>query len=218
VAHVSARDQLDFSDARFDSNLLTDDEALEGDATPSERAELPLETTLPAATPEFLRRAERQSRWQQPAMRSSLLVGCIGLAVLLVWQAVHHFRDDAAAHWPAMKPLLAAWCGVASCTLGAPRHIEDITIENHALARASGDAFRLAVTLRNHAAVPLALPAVELSLTDALNVPVARRDLSARDFKLSPPVLPPNGELTLEAPIAARNARVSGYTVEIFYP
>ena len=218
AVHVSARDQLDFSDARFDSNLLTDEETLEGDVPPTERGELPLETAHPPAMPEFLRSGERHGRWQRPAVRVALWGSFMVLAVMLVLQATHHFRDDLAARWPALKPALVAWCGLASCALEAPRHIDDITVENTALARASADAFRLAVTLRNHAAVPLALPAVDLSLTDGSGRLVARRALSARDFKVSPAVLPPNGEVALEAPIAARNARVSGYTVEIFYP
>jgi len=218
AVHVSARDQIDFSDARFDSNLLTDEETLEGEVAPSERGELPLETAVPPAVPEFLRRGERRARWQRPAVRAALWSVSIVLAALLVLQATHHFRDDLAVRWPALKPALVAWCGLASCTLEPPRRIDDITVENTALARASSDAFRLAVTLRNHATVPVALPAVDLSLTDGSGRLVARRALSARDFKISPAVLPPNAEVALEAPIATRNTRVSGYTVEIFYP
>jgi predicted Zn finger-like uncharacterized protein len=216
VVHVSARDQLDFSDARFDSKLLEEDEVPAGAEPQSTPATA---ETLPevAATPEFLRRAERRAHWRSPAVRATLIAVSGGLGALLALQGANHFRDDLAARWPGLKPALVAWCGIAACRLQAPRRIDDLTIENTALAQAGGDAFRLAVTLRNHASLPVALPAVELSLTDASGVLVARRALQARDFK-APDVLPPNGEAALQAPIATRNLRVSGYTVGIFYP
>jgi predicted Zn finger-like uncharacterized protein len=218
VVHMSARDQIDFSDARFDSDLLADD-ALEAAAPAvAEPAVEDLDHTAPIATPEFLRRAERQARWRRPAVRAALAVTSVVLGALLALQAANHFRDDLAARWPATKPALVAWCRVAACTLEAPRRLDDITVENTALARASADAFRLAVTLRNRGAVALALPAVDLSLTDASGRLVARRALTARDFNVAPEVLPPNAELALQAPISTGNARVSGYTVEIFYP
>jgi predicted Zn finger-like uncharacterized protein len=216
VVHVSARDQLDFSDARFDSNLLEEEGVLAGvdSEAPATTVETPPET---AVTPDFLRRAEQSAHWRGPMMRAALIAASVALGALLVLQATNHFRDDFAVRWPALRPALVAWCGIAGCRLEAPRHIDDVSVENTALARAGADAFRLAVTLRNHAAVAVALPAVDLSLTDASGVLVARRALHARDFK-APEVLPPNGEAELQAPIATRNLRVSGYTVEIFYP
>ena len=216
--HVSARDQLDFSDARFDSDLLADD-ALEGPAPaavegpPSETA--PFE---PSVTPEFVRRAEREARWRRPAVRAALGGAALVLAGLLALQAGHHFHDDAAARWPALKPVLSAWCGLAGCTLEAPRHIDDISVESTALTRAPGDAFRLAVTLRSHGSVALALPWIDLTLTDAGGRLIARRALPARDLRPTAPLLQPGQEVNLQALVSARNARVTGYTVEIFYP
>jgi predicted Zn finger-like uncharacterized protein len=220
VVHVSARDQLDFSDARFDSKLLEEDGLLAGiePTAPAPAPEPALETPPETAvTPEFLRRAERRAHWRTPAVRAGLIAASIALGALLALQGVNHFRDDLAVRWQALRPVLVAWCGVAGCRLEAPRRIDDLTVENSALARANADAFRLAVTLRNHASVPVALPLIELSLNDASGVLVARRALEARDFKAQE-VLPPNGEATLQAPIAVRNLRVSGYTVAIFYP
>ena len=218
--HVDQRDRIDFSDARFDSELPA--EALL--ATPSVDAaslvpdpvELPLEV---AAAPGFMRRAARRARWRSPLARGALGAGALLLLTALTLQAGSHFRDPLAARWPQLKPALLQWCVVAHCTLAAPRRIEDISVESSALTRAPGlDAFRLAVMLRNHGTLPLALPSVELSLTDAAGKLVARRALAPRDFRVATALLPPGAELPLQLLLDARNTRVTGYTVEIFYP
>jgi predicted Zn finger-like uncharacterized protein len=216
--HVSARDQIDFSDARFDSDLLADD-ALEPPAEVA--AEGPGSETTPfetTATPEFVRRAEQEARWQRPAVRAALGAATLALAGMLALQGAHHFRDDAAVRWPALKPLLAGWCELAGCNLEAPRHIDDISVESTALTRAPDDAFRLSVTLRSHGNAPVALPWIDLTLTDAGGRLIARRALATRELRPTAPVLQPGQEVGLQALVTARNARIAGYTVEIFYP
>ena len=69
---IDKRDRLEFSDARFDTNLLTDeapaDDALEASPTlESERRDAP--------APEFLRSAQRAARWQRPGVRRTLGAG-----------------------------------------------------------------------------------------------------------------------------------------------
>lgn len=219
AAHVSERDKLDFSDARFDSDLLADDSA--GAATPDPARftrpdELPLEVSTP---PEFLRRAENRARWQRPIVRAALAGAALLSLAGLTLQAGHHFRDLAAARWPALRPAIAQWCAIAACTTGPPRRIEDISVESTALAKAPGtEAFRLAVTLRSHGSVPVALPWIDLSLTDASGKLVARKALATREFTPVETVLAPGAEVVLQTLLATRGARVTGYTVEIFYP
>jgi Protein of unknown function (DUF3426) len=105
------------------------------------------------------------------------------------------------------------------CRIEAPRRIEDISVENTALARVgTTDSFRLSVTLRNRGSIGLALPSVELSLTDGSGLLVARKALAPRDFRVASTVLPAGGETPLQLLLAAGSPRVSGYTVEIFYP
>ncbi len=215
---VNERDRIDFSDARFDSDLLPDaaDDESAAEGTIALPPLLPLET---AAPPEFLRRAEHKARWQRPQVQAALALAALCLLGLLVLQSGHHFRDLAAARWPALRPALVTWCEVAGCRLEAPRRIDDIAVESTALSRvADADAFRLAVTLRSRASVPVAVPWVDLSLTDASGRLVARRALGAGEFEPVAATLSPGGEVVLQTLLAARNARVTGYTVEIFYP
>jgi predicted Zn finger-like uncharacterized protein len=219
AAHVSERDRLDFSDARFDSDLLADDGAA-GDAPDPALLTRPDELALEVpAPPEFLRRAESRARWQRPIVRVTLAATALLSLAGLTLQTGHHFRDQAAARWPALRPAFAQWCAIAACTIGPPRRIEDISVESTALAKAPGtEAFRLAVTLRSHGSVPVALPWIDLSLTDASGKLVARKALAIREFSPVATLLAPGAEVVLQTLLATRGARVTGYTVEIFYP
>ena len=220
AVHVNERDRLDFSDARFDSDLLADAADPEESHDP-QHASAPVELALESASaaPEFLRRAENRARWQRPRMRAALAIATLALLSGLALQVGHHFRDFVAVRWPALQPMLAQWCVLASCTIEPPRRIEDISVESTALARATGaDGFRLAVTLRNHGSVPVLMPWIDLSLTDTSGKLVARKALGARDFTPMATTLQPGAEVALQSLLAARNAQPSGYTVEIFYP
>ena len=171
------------------------------------------------SAPDFVRHAERAARWQSRGARIWLSAAGLLLTLLLAAQAAHHFRDGLAARWPAARPLLAVVCRAPACTIEPPRRIEDISVESTALTRASGpDAFRLAVTLRNRGALALSLPSVDLSLTDSAGQLVARRALDPRDFRSASPVLQPGSEAALQVQLTAGTPRVTGYTVEIFYP
>jgi predicted Zn finger-like uncharacterized protein len=170
--------------------------------------------------PAFVRVADRKARWSSPRVRLALSLVALLLAGLLALQAAHHFRDDLAAEVPALRPLLARWCGVAGCRVQPPRRIGDISVEHTALTRAAtGEAaYQLSVTLRNRADVPVRMPAVDLTLTDTAGQLVARRVLMPADFRVADPVLDAGGEAALQALLAPGDPRVAGYTVEVFYP
>lgn len=170
--------------------------------------------------PAFIRHADRRARWRSPRARAALSAAALLLAGGLSLQAAHHFRDLAAARWPVAKGLLESWCKVAGCTLGTPRRIEDISVESSGLTRAgeSTDTFRLSVTLRNRAALALALPSVDLTLTDASGATVSRRALGGADFRAVSATIPASSEVHLQLLLTVAGKRVTGYTVELFYP
>jgi hypothetical protein len=105
------------------------------------------------------------------------------------------------------------------CAIDPVRRIEDISVENTALTRAvQPDSFGLAVRLRNRGATVLAMPAVELSLTDSSGQLLVRKVLAPSDFQAVSTTMEPGAEATLQLTLAAGSSRVTGYTVEIFYP
>ncbi len=217
------RDRLEFSDARFDSDLFADAQASDDAATTvlesrsTAAGDLPLESSSPHA-PDFLRRADRKARWRSRPMRLALgVLLALGLLTLAL-QAAHHWRDELAATQPALRPLLAAWCGLAGCTLQPPRQVDAVTVESTTLTRAIGrEGYVLVVTLQSRARHAVAMPWLELALTDGNGRLLARKALAPRDFG-APAVLEPGRETTLQLALDAGAARVSGYTVEIFHP
>ena len=223
-AHVDKRDRHEFSDARFDPDLIGDDEEplVSGisDSVFAEPEVVPAKADkAEGVAPDFLRQAQRRASWQRPHVRYALGAAFALLAVVLSLQTAHHFRDVVAARWPEAKPMLLSWCALAGCGIDTPRRIDDIVVDSTALGRlGSGDAYRLSVTLRNRGHLGLALPSIDLSLTDGSGRLLARRVLAPRDFQAAVAVLPPGGDVALQAPLSTGALRVSGYTVEVFYP
>jgi predicted Zn finger-like uncharacterized protein len=173
----------------------------------------------PPPAPSFLVKAERAERWRRPGVRLALgllaLIGTLGLA----GQVTHAWRDRAAASFPPLRPLLHQACAVLGCVIDDFRQIEALSVESSGLVRVEGSpVYRLSVTLRNRAAVEVAAPALDLTLTDAQGRQIARRVLQMSDLKLPLRTLKPGSELPIQVPLGIGGAVVSGYTVEIFYP
>jgi predicted Zn finger-like uncharacterized protein len=217
---VSERDRLEFPDAQFDPDLLRDDPEVNSGYQLTVLEEIPAGLKSGAdPAPEFVRQAQREQQWRSPRRRAALGVLTVLLVAALSLQVAHHFRDVIAARWPAGRAALSAWCGVAKCTLQPPKRIDDLTVEATALEQAgSPDTFKLSVALRNRGTVLLALPSVELSLTDPAGQLVARRVLAPADFHAASTVIAPGADTQLQLVLSDADAKVAGYTVEIFYP
>ena len=218
---VGARDRLEFSDARFDSDLfidspsLAESEAEMAESTVSEAGALALES---AGRPDFLRRAERRARWRSRPARAALAAGSALALLALLLQIGHHDRDLLAARFAGLQPLLAAWCERAGCVLRAPRRIKDLMVDNSTLTRTAGvDSAVLSVILRNRAPLALSLPWVDLSLTDSSGRVVARKALAPGDFRAAE-TIQAGAEAALHLTLSTGTADFANYTVYIFYP
>jgi hypothetical protein len=188
------------------------------DSSASDRSDATLsDLPEPEATPAFL--GSQATTTRRRALQS-VLYGLVGaLALMLAAQAAHHFRDLIAARWPAARPALLAWCATVRCVVAPPQRIDEVSVESTALTRSStADAFNLSVALRNRGELTLAVPSVDLSLTDPTGQLVARRVLTPRDFRMTSATMPPLAETNLRATLTAGESRVTGYTVEVFYP
>jgi predicted Zn finger-like uncharacterized protein len=219
AGQLGARDRVEFSDARFDSDLFLDNTSIPdtelATLAVTDSGALTLESSV---RPDFVRRADRHARWQSPAVRTALAGACVVAALVLAAQAANHHRDMLAAQWPSLRPMLAAWCRAAQCRIEAPRRIDEVLVESTALTRAAAqDAFVLSVTLRSRSDLTLALPSIDLTLTDANGRLVARRALAPHDFSAAD-VIAPHAETPLQVMLSTGTAAVVGYTVEIFYP
>ncbi|SEA99432.1 zinc-ribbon and DUF3426 domain-containing protein [Variovorax sp. YR216] len=177
-----------------------------------------------AEMPPFFGAEAAKSFWQRPAVRGLMaLLAFLGV-VLLLGQMVYQERDLIVARQPSLRPALQSMCRVFGCEVSALRQINDIKVDGASFAREKNDdGYRFSFTLRNGAEVPLAMPAVELSLLDTQERAVVRRVLMPAEFG-APNVLPARSErsaslsLRLTGPEAALMPPVVGFRVETLYP
>ena len=173
-----------------------------------------------AEEPSFVRAARRQAFWRSAPVRVSLWVLCVLLTGLLAVQIAWHERDRLAAQTPALRPLLIQLSAALDCELHPYRHIAAVQIDSSGLSKVGhGDSYQLQVTLKNTSAVDVAMPALELSLTDAQEAVLVRRVLLPDEWG-GPAVLPAASEWSVRTPVALQGAasQLSGYRVLAFYP
>jgi predicted Zn finger-like uncharacterized protein len=177
---------------------------------------------VPAAppAPTFVRAAERAARWRSTPVRLALGSAALLLAAAALLQGVRAFHDPIAVHWSAARPLLDLLCPLAGCATAPRRLIEGLRVESSALVHLddTGRRVRLTLTLRNRLPLPLAPPAVELSLTDARGDIVSRRVLQPAELGVRSDRIAAGAELAMQAVLDTGELRVVGYTLEVFYP
>ncbi|HMA08894.1 MAG TPA: DUF3426 domain-containing protein [Ramlibacter sp.] len=170
----------------------------------------------------FVRQARRQAFWRRPAVRVLMAVAAVALAALLVLQVAVQERDRLAASEPALRPWLAMLCGAVNCTIGPQRRIDAIAIDSSSFNQLRGDAYRLQVTLKNQGATEVAMPALELTLTDSQERAVVRRVLMPGELGASSGVIAPASEwsssLALAVTDTALGGKIAGYRLLAFYP
>ena len=241
-----------FSDSELDRNLyklLVDESAQESVPQEGGAPSIPQPASLPASRtarleafddsridPEgpvsdstlegvsFVRDARRKAFWRRPAIRALLSAVVLVLLCVLGLQVAVQERDRIAAMEPRTRPLLQELCSQLQCAVEPLRQIESIVINSSAFSKLRADTYRLSITVKNNAPLALAMPAIELALTDSGDQPVVRRVLMPADLGAAAPnaspVLAAGGEWSGTFPIsvAGSNARIVGYRLLAFYP
>jgi predicted Zn finger-like uncharacterized protein len=162
------------------------------------------------------RRDRSQRRWWAAAIPV--------LAVTLIGQALFHFRDSLAAHWPATKPALTMLCQAAGCTIRPLRDVAGLAIDASDLQAdpAHKGLLILSATIRNRAGTALAYPYLELMLTDSSDQIVVRRALAPSEYASGTVEtalgIPANGEVLVKLFIDASATSQAGYRLYLFYP
>lgn len=170
----------------------------------------------------FLRPRSSDSVWERRPMRVVLVLLVLLLAAALVAQVLVHERNRIVLLEPSTRPALLALCALARCELGPLRQIESVVIESSSFGRLGGDNFRLGFSLRNTAPVAIAMPAIELSMTDAQDQAVVRRVILPGEFGAAAATLAAesdwSGNLALRVRPATNTERIAGYRLLAFYP
>lgn len=169
----------------------------------------------------FLRSARRDAYWRDPRRRVLLWMACALLLLALALQWAVRDRDRIAAVAPASEGLLQALCLPFGCEVGPLRQIDAIVIDSSSFRRTAEGRYQLNLTIKNTAQLPVAMPAIELTLTDTQDQPVLRRVLQPADLRAAA-VLGAGAEWSGALPLgvddAGTAARIVGYRVLAFYP
>jgi predicted Zn finger-like uncharacterized protein len=161
---------------------------------------------------------------QKKPVGAAWLIGCVVLVIVLIGQLLFQFRGDLAIMLPQAKPVLKETCRRLGCTLPLPRRVELISIDASDLQAdgANPNVMVLTATLRNRAPFPQVHPAIELTLTDAQDLPLARRVLSPADYLGAPPDaeagFTTGAEAAVRVPIQLAGIKATGYRLYLFYP
>lgn len=190
----------------------------------------PVESSLVAGETPVVAKRRRVAREPDAPRRSGLRLDwpwrtlSVVALLVLVAQVIYQERSAIVARQPSWRPAFASACEVLGCQLAALQRIADITIDGASFAREKdGEGYQLSFTLRNRADLPLAMPAVELSLIDLQERTVVRRVLRPADYG-APAVIAARGERTALLPMAlvggdvAALPRVAGFHLDAFYP
>lgn len=184
----------------------------------------------------FVREAMRDAFWRRPALRWSLaLVSCALLATLLLQMALFQ-RSTLAMSQPWLRPGLQALCGYLRCEIAPPQQIEAVVIDSSSFNKLAANTYRLQVVIRNTGVIPLALPSLELTLTDSQDQAQLRRVLTPVELGATAPTLaagaefpgvvvirilnpPPDANGSAAAAVPPSGPlRIAGYRVLAFYP
>lgn len=172
--------------------------------------------------PAFLHETDTTRR---RALRYAYAGGAVLAVLALATQLVMMFRAEIGAQWPAVRPGLAALCQPFQCSVGWPARGEMLAIVGSELQSLPGsNALELTAVVRNRAATTLALPALEVTLTDTQNRAVARKVFAPADYL--PPAeaaarladgLQAGADMTVRVTFEARGLNVVGFVVYPFY-
>jgi len=173
--------------------------------------------------PAFLQHADTLNRRRRTTLFS---IGAILLAALVLAQLAVAFRADLLAKFPQARPALEGLCRAFRCTVDWPSRSDLLAVVGSELQALPGtSAFELTAVVRNRGNTTLALPAIELTLTDTLSRTVARRVFLPADYLAGDrdprahmrAGLEAGADLTVRIAFEADVANAAGFVVYPFY-
>jgi predicted Zn finger-like uncharacterized protein len=163
---------------------------------------------------------ERRARWRFIWW----LVAVIVAALVLALQGAYFKRDWLATHYPQMKQPLERMCAILQCEVSLLADVDRVKLESSEL-QADPDHPNVVVliaSLHNLASYRQAYPNLELTLTDANNQPLARRDFTPREYLPQGAGIergmPANEEVPVKLSLELIGLNAVGYKLLVYYP
>lgn len=190
--------------------------------TQNSNQEPPPPTEPEEPLPSFLAQPTARSPWKKRLIRGVLVLasGVLGLTLLAQWLYVE--KDRLAAQYPELKSSLDQFCTLSQCTVEALRQIESLSVDSVGFSQLGKETYQLNFVVKNGSTLPLARPAIELSLTDAQDEPALRRVFNTTELVGTNQVINAGAEWTasvvLQVDSKSAAKPVRGYRLLIFYP
>ena len=145
---------------------------------------------------------------------------CLLLAMALAGQWLYRERDRLATIRPELKPILQMLCRPLKCQVAAMRRTDALVIDASAFTTAGKDSYRLTFVVKNQSTLPVAVPNIELSLTDSLDHVIVRRVLTPGEMGSAEEPLAAGAQwpVSVALQLALEPGRVFGYRLLVFYP
>ena len=145
------------------------------------------------------------------------------LALLVLMQLAWWQREAVMVYMPGTRALYSDICTEVGCTFTPPRYVAGLQIESSGLRQVDGPhKLELKLMLRNRADVPLAYPALELTLLDDKSDVAIRRVLWPQDYARPGTIfaigLPPQSAQPVVVRLDTGDAVAANYRVQVFYP
>jgi predicted Zn finger-like uncharacterized protein len=197
--------------------------ALDIPAPPLPKADAPSLFRSAMVPAEASRGAQSSSANLSPAKNKdaaipfSWMAGAAVLVLALLMQWVVIKRNWLAAEEPALRPLLSALC---ACEVTWPRESEAVLIESSSFTENPQGGYTVQLRLKNTQHYPVAMPALELSLTDLQDQILVRRvfmaeELSNKDHVQALRDVRSTLNFDLDDKVSQR---VVGFRAFVFYP
>jgi predicted Zn finger-like uncharacterized protein len=145
------------------------------------------------------------------------LLGSGALVLTFLLQVVVAQRNWLAAEEPALRPLLSSLC---ACEVTWPRETEAVLIESSSFVESPQGGYTVQLRLKNTQHHPVAMPALELSLTDMQDQVLVRRvftaeELSGKDHVQALRDVRSTLNFDLDEKVSQR---ITGFRAFVFYP
>jgi predicted Zn finger-like uncharacterized protein len=174
------------------------------------------------AEPAFLRDEGREARGFSVVFGG----GSVLLLALLLAQLAIVLRSELLIRFPGLRPAIVQLCDVAGCSVGWPTRAELLAVVGSELQAVPGtDILELTAIVRNRAVFKVALPALEVTLTDVGNRVLARKVFAPVDYLASAGEpssridegIGAGSDYTIRIHFEARGLSAAGFVVYPFY-
>jgi hypothetical protein len=180
------------------------------------------DAAVASIAPSFLNHGTATGKRQRPAVRAALIMTCALLSMILVVQWLYFERQRLAAQHPDVQVALQRFCDFTDCRIVPWQHIESLSVDSADFQHMGKNSYRLNFVMKNLSAVTLALPSIELTLTDSQDKPTYRRVFNSDDFGVSGKEIAGGSEkaasIGLRVNSDTHEATIRGYRLLIFYP